>query len=694
MLDTIPPTIMHYPLRQLLTETSHRQLVAIARALALPGNSRSPKSELVATLEEHLGSALSWRRCFWDLEDVDRAGLVTLAQHGGSISLPAFEGIYGPLRPWRPWKDGVAAFRPWRNPESTTERLVYRGMAFVPRYQGSMAPDEIHVAREYLEWIPVPAPARDQRVSPGEIDPLHDLVSLLMIIANQDLALRGDGQPTTAALEALRERLKPQELTRGRQGHDRCRLVIGLAGSLGLVHDDRGFLRTTPDAVAWFDRGAARCWLELWKLRGDLSDIAESSGIRKPRRLADSGELRSITLGILERLRLWPDDQPVVASRLDGDAIPARLGEWVLTTLLRPMGMVAPTLGPGGLKVDQQAWQITLAGAWLLGRSEGVVPSRFGSLTVDSEMHIQAEDSSAPVNLLHLRPWIEWDGRANQYRFSRRSIARGRARHGVVEAISRRSGRPLGTILDGWQSRIEARLAQPLPKPARFRLNRWLREARIARITQQRVIEADDALLEELRGSPHIRALVSSDPGMNGLLVQPEERASLYDLLTRMRIETSDETAVPGRRTSTEYDRYLVGGLLLLAHFSEHLDTPASAILPALADCDSDLRAAGEQLAARVIAGLHASTAPGAITALDPKRQAIDEAVREASPLRMGYWSRREGRLIERVVEPLDRYTTADREYVTAHCRLRGAERTFRLDRIVWLKRCGSSEPS
>jgi DNA polymerase-3 subunit epsilon len=61
------------------------------------------------------------------------------------------------------------------------------------------------------------------------------------------------------------------------------------------------------------------------------------------------------------------------------------------------------------------------------------------------------------------------------------------------------------------------------------------------------------------------------------------------------------------------------------------------------------------------------------------------EAVENKRPLQLRYVSR-EGRMTERIVEPLQIERAGDYLYLVGHCRLREAERMFRLDRIVELK--------
>lgn len=63
----------------------------------------------------------------------------------------------------------------------------------------------------------------------------------------------------------------------------------------------------------------------------------------------------------------------------------------------------------------------------------------------------------------------------------------------------------------------------------------------------------------------------------------------------------------------------------------------------------------------------------------------LEEAVRNKKPLRIRYISR-EGKMTERVVEPIQIERSRDYLYLVGHCRLRTAERMFRLDRVVELQ--------
>lgn len=63
----------------------------------------------------------------------------------------------------------------------------------------------------------------------------------------------------------------------------------------------------------------------------------------------------------------------------------------------------------------------------------------------------------------------------------------------------------------------------------------------------------------------------------------------------------------------------------------------------------------------------------------------LDEAVRNKKPLPIKYVSAF-GEKTERIVEPKEIVSERDYLYLVAHCRLRMAERNFRLDRIVEMR--------
>ncbi|MCB0257128.1 MAG: hypothetical protein KDI55_25690, partial [Anaerolineae bacterium] len=550
-----------------------------------------------------------------------------------------------------------------------------------------MVPDEIHLAREHAVWIPLAPPRLEDELTPSAVDLLHDLIDLILLAGEQGLPLREDGQPSAAALKALARRLHPQEVTKGALGLARPRFVIALGRRLALLRAQGGRLLADPWATTWFEQGPAACWLAVWELQRELAAIASSAGSRAP---SDAGALQAFFVASLDQLRYWPDDRPITARALVDDDGQAERLKWVLTHLLRPLGILVPNLEDRD-EDGQPPWALTPTGAWLLGRSDGTVPDGYGTLALGPDTRLEFAGPGPPFGLLQLQSWIEWDEAARCHRFTQRSIARGLARRAVLDSVASRSGVEPAERRAAWLAGIEARLTAGSDAAAGRQLRQWMQEASVARVVAREVLESEAEVRARLLEEPRLRRWVAADLGSAGLLLQPGGAAGMIDVLARTNIAVANCSGSRDASRQVEHDAHVVAGLLLMASLADQLNMPAEEILSALAGYGEAPRAAGEQIAARVLANLRATRAPGeasTLTSDQAKQQAIDAAIRTEGALYMGYWSRREGRLLERVVEPRERHTAADHEYLHAFCRLRGAERTFRLDHIVWLRRC------
>jgi proteasome accessory factor C len=74
--------------------------------------------------------------------------------------------------------------------------------------------------------------------------------------------------------------------------------------------------------------------------------------------------------------------------------------------------------------------------------------------------------------------------------------------------------------------------------------------------------------------------------------------------------------------------------------------------------------------------------AAGAISPASGKVSLLERAVDESRAARISYYNRTEDRIAERVVEPLAIVDIDGEWYLVAYCRLRRAERSFRIDRV------------
>jgi predicted DNA-binding transcriptional regulator YafY len=141
---------------------------------------------------------------------------------------------------------------------------------------------------------------------------------------------------------------------------------------------------------------------------------------------------------------------------------------------------------------------------------------------------------------------------------------------------------------------------------------------------------------------------------------------------------------------------WLAVAFLVHAHLARRLSltsVPPAAVLDRLTSfLDPAGLAAAQAAAAEAIAGLDQALdgppplAP-AITQ-DALLDSLEAAIQAGETLCIRYWSAWRGEVTERQVQPQCIEWRGDRVYLIAHCHLRGALRTFRLDRILDVIRC------
>ncbi|HID64484.1 MAG TPA: WYL domain-containing protein [Anaerolineae bacterium] len=134
---------------------------------------------------------------------------------------------------------------------------------------------------------------------------------------------------------------------------------------------------------------------------------------------------------------------------------------------------------------------------------------------------------------------------------------------------------------------------------------------------------------------------------------------------------------------------WLTVAYLVHAHLARRLKlttTPPAAVLARLISLLGPAElAAAQSAAAEAIAGLHqALDGPAPLAIPQDKLVArLEAATQTGEPLRISYWSASRGESTDRMIQPERIEWRGDRLYLIAYCYLRGAQRTFRLDRIL-----------
>lgn len=181
------PTLM-----DALEVTPHRVLVGISRTHGLPGSSRTRKTALIQRLARHLGDPSKLHAIVQALTPEEGAALTRLAAGDGRMPSHEFTRQFGPIRPYRPWRpDSVR--HPWRQPISSSERLLYLGLIFlIPGHKERQEPEQIVLPAEFRPLIAPPTPdaVPQPPVLDQPIDPVRDLATLLAYLQQTDVRLR------------------------------------------------------------------------------------------------------------------------------------------------------------------------------------------------------------------------------------------------------------------------------------------------------------------------------------------------------------------------------------------------------------------------------------------------------------------------------------------------------------------------
>ena len=123
-------------LQEHLQTVSWRHLLALLAAHGLSIASSQAKPTLIQQLDRHLTQPQVLNASIAQLDAVGKDALRALLAAGGALPVHPFQQRFGPLRPYRPWRQDPSAdgqppvVQPWLAPISTTETLGYLGLLF------------------------------------------------------------------------------------------------------------------------------------------------------------------------------------------------------------------------------------------------------------------------------------------------------------------------------------------------------------------------------------------------------------------------------------------------------------------------------------------------------------------------------------------------------------------------------------
>jgi hypothetical protein len=656
-------------------------------------------------------------------------------------------GSFRPYRPWRteaprtPWTEPQTAtetlvYRGLVLPV-TLGRDRHRRRAFV-------LPKEFHQAVAAYLSLTLPAPLDTAPVFPAPSLPL-DLLTFLGFLQREDIRpIWGRWLPPTA-LRALNRLLTvPEDLTdvRSERQARRIPFLHFLAEAAGLTALTGDYLKPSPQADLWLAQPLAARIAALWQAWQQEADDGDGEARWKTYRLAGwSAPAPTDRFARLCRaLSSFPAD-----CALPGREWPAALGQ-VEPTLLRPtpihddwirlsadqqtewlemleavvydlvsgpltwFGVFAPVEenddGEQGPRADPAVALLqdlrparlafTPLGAALVGRDDGAWPTN----PPPEPLHLASlshEAEEVPAVLCLAPPGLPWPGRYSLAAFvAPQPGAPGRyllTRPELLRALQR------GYTWEGIIALLESLSGEPLPLPVFALLDKWGAAYGEVTIRSATLLQVrDPALLSQLAGTRRLRAFLGETFSNRVVSVDGSRLLQLLRALERRglmpRVEAGlTDQASPARDELAPAERALiVAALELYARLTEGvpdappppftiLDRWAQNLTPAERD-------AAKRAVQTVMERLHRAGRPGVRrphlpTPTGPALERLEVAIAAGEAVTITYYTAGRDHTSTRQVTPLRLEWRGERAYCVAHCHLRGAERVFRVDRIV-----------
>lgn len=697
-----------------LAAANWRTLAAIAQTHRLPMGLRPTRADLVDILMGELPRRVaSMRRAGLDAPAAE--ALATLGTAEGQIRLPDFVAVYGEVRSLTGVK-GEDPRRLARQPISTTEWLVFRGLAFVvPSPERGQPPLIVlpDVWRADFRPSSPPAGIDHPADTPRWPDVSLALTVYLAALRAASPPLLKDARLRAATLRHVASLLGQPDPAAAADGLDWARFLEFLARRLGLTLPLGRCLHPTPLAAAWLDQPLNARRADLWRAWLDETDLRPVWRLyRLP--AATLPDPAAFTHRLLDRLRAI--GQPADAhsrpwQTLDNLAPPGDPGRLVADLVPwwemenRPgLGrnrawqvMRGPLTWLGALEWVEPAhvWRLTDLGVWYLGLDETPPPEPAAPSLPLTLMTPEGDGQprSIPLGsaLLSLADWVDltpgpldtpW---LPQLRLTVTSATRGLQRGGSIDDLLRlltTTAHPapsdaFAATLRAWVApRAPFRLhpAVVLRAPSEAHLDILLR-SRAARRSVTRRLSATDAEVDP-SGLPRVRsALVrlghALDPATPHAAADPPpgrpplhlDAADVAWLLTSLdgyaelarRLGLPPPPAALADRLTVHLDPLTQDGARRAAlHAADRLD--------------------------RTLRDLDSALAP---VPTDTLLVLLETAIQDNAAVHVRYWTPSRPAPLSRTVSPRRIEWHGDTPYLVAYCHLRRDERTFRLDRIL-----------
>ena len=659
----------------LLAKRNWYSLRALTYAYNQSFNPKLTKDQAVEKVLTLLSNPPTIRRAVDALPADARDALQTLLAAGGVMPAHRFLSAFGPLPPYRPWRDDSPP-APWRHPSSPAERLWFLGLIFrttTPDGEMVVVPAEIRALLPASLLPDDPAPSLTYDDAPSPPDPILDIAHFLAFLQGTDVRPFAGRWLTPRPLRALNRSLAHPDPTVPEAGSElqtgRIRFLHYLAEAAGLVAPVGGLLKPTTAAWDWLDAPEAdRCRI-LWDgWRADLRRPFRERALWEWYRLPGDRAFARTFLDALSDLPADPDQQVIY---------------------LRARAIAEGTLPPGGDVVT--VFHALRDGplATLPPCDSAPLPPRAPATLLPCE----TEDTiritlPTPPDRPPLRPLVAL-GLPTGDRLTRLLT-----RQRFVDLLARGCSRT-------WVEQMLRDLTgAPLPPDVVACLAGW--EAAAHGLTLRRLTvlsAADRSLLDDLAEERSVRAHFQETLSPHHVAVDPNETERLLRALRRRGHTPLVKPGVlPSDAGSPSLEDEVAAYLWLALRITFDLDdvislpvVPPSDLLDRLAaSLDADrlaaLSAQADAVAQRLrdaIDGYTPFPAPlpevdtGAIAA------AVERALEIDAPVEIVYHTAGRGERTTRVVEPLRLEERGGARYLVAFCRLRGEERVFRLDRIA-----------
>jgi hypothetical protein len=269
-----------------LNETPRRTLLVMTQLQGLKPSASAPKAELLQTLLQAMLDPDHVRFLLPRLDKKEREVLTTLlSAEDHRMPLRNFQWRFGPLRPYKPWRDDLPR-QPWREPAGAGERPFYMGLIFLGEGPGDWRPQPyVFIPDDLVPLLSSLAPPMAAEVAHVETEaefeaearvetevPDHacrDLAALLGLLHGQDvhplharwLPLRDLRQWNARCVCPASLAAVQSELSTGRP-----RVLHFLAEAAGLVELHGDCLKPTPRAWEWLAQDPATQLRTLWEV--------------------------------------------------------------------------------------------------------------------------------------------------------------------------------------------------------------------------------------------------------------------------------------------------------------------------------------------------------------------------------------------------------------------------------------------